>query len=134
MAMQGQLYLGKVARGQYFNLTLTTTELPDATPTVTFWREGSTSVETLTMPYIKGKTFALRKMAGSSYTDGAYAAVMVYTIDAVNYTAISYFQVQGGDGSPPIVSVTEIDRSLGRAVVTQDEDGTMMIGYRPRRT
>jgi len=128
------LYLGKVARGQYFNITLTTTELPDATPTVTFWREGTDSIETLDMPYVKGKTFSLRKLAGTSYDDGNYAAVIVYTIDAVDYTAISYFQVQGGDGYPPIVSVTEIDRSLGRAVVTQDEHGTMMIGYRPRRT
>ena len=133
MAMQGQLYLGKVARGQYFNITLTTTELPDATPTVTFWREGTDSIETLDMPYVKGKTFSLRKLAGTSYDDGNYAAVIVYTIDAVDYTAISYFQVQGGEGASPIVSVAEIDRSLGRAVVTQDEHGTMMIGYRPRR-
>lgn len=132
--MQGQLYLGKVARGQYFNITLTCTELPDGTPTVTFWRNGTDSVETLSMPYIKGKTFFLRKLAGETYTDGTYAAVIVYTISAVEYTAISYFQVQGGEGASPIVSVAEIDRSLGRAVVTQDEHGTMMIGYRPRRT
>lgn len=133
MSRQKQLYLGKFSRGQYFNVTLTTPELPDSTPTLTFWREGGTSIETLTMPYVKGRTFAIRKMAGESFTDGVYAAVMVYTINAVDYTAISYLQVQGGEGGAPVVSITEIDRTLGRAVVTQDEDGTMMIGYRPRR-
>jgi len=129
------LYWGKFSRGQYVNVVLNTEELPDDVPTVKYWLEGSTNVASEQIPYIKSpnKTFFTRLFLSDNFLDGSYVAVMQYELSSVQYVSLGYFQVQGGIGTSPIIAMMEIDRALGRAVVTQDDSGQALIGYRPKR-
>jgi hypothetical protein len=130
-----QSYWGKFARGSHINILWANIELPDDVPVVTYWREGSVSIGTESLHFVKSpnRTFLIRKLLDESFTDGNYIAAIVYDVDSVQYTAFGYFQVQGGIGEAPIIALTEIDRPLGRAVVTQDELGNALIGYKPKR-
>lgn len=129
-----QLYIGRFSRGQSINLTLSLAENPDDSPVIRFWLTGTTNVLTVSMPIIRsrGVTFYLRQYLSDEFTDGCYAAVISYDIDAATFTAVRYFEVQGGDASTPVISILEIDRALGRGIVTQQDDGLVKIGYKPR--
>lgn len=129
-----QLYLGKFSRGQSVNITLSLAENPDDSPVATYWLEGTTNVAQESIPIIRsrGVTFYVSRYLGSEFEDGNYAAVIHYDIDAVTYTAVRYFAVQGGDESAPIIGILEIDRPLGRGVVSHQADGTVKVGYKPK--
>lgn len=133
--IQQQLFWGRFARGQHLNVILNIDQLPDDVPTVTYWLEGTTELLTESMPIIKSpnKTFFIRKLMDNNFDDGHYAAVMEYVLSGRRYAAIGYFQVQGGIGTAPITALMEIERGLGRAVVSASEDGSVSIGYKPRR-
>lgn len=130
-----QTYWGRFSRGSHLNVSVNPDTLPDDVPVVTYWREGTTAVATEELHYVKGpsNSFLIRKLLTEDFLDGNYVAVMEYEVDSVELTAIGYFQVQGGIGEAPIISLTEITRTLGQAVVTQDEAGVVMIGYKPKR-
>lgn len=132
---QNQFYWGRHARGQYLNIILNLIELPDAVPTVTFWKEGTTAVETLSMPRIRAatRTFRLVKLLDTDYDDGHYAAVMRVDIGGDVYTNVAYFEVIGGTGDAPKIAVSEIDRAAGRGVVSQDNAGNMTLAYKPKK-
>jgi len=129
-----QLYLGRFRRGQSVNITLSLAENPDDSPLVKYWLEGTSSVTEESMPFIRsrGVTFYTSRYLGVDFDDGNYAAVISYDIDGVTYTAVRYFAVQGGDETAPIIGILEIDRPLGRGVVTHQDDGTVKVGYKPK--
>lgn len=132
---RGQQYWGKFSRGQYLNVILNAESTTDDVPVVKYWREGTDEVDQESVPFVKSRdtTFYLARFLGEEFTDGNYAAVIQYEIDATEYVAVGYFQVQGGEGTAPVIGLLEIDRSLGRAVVMQRADNTVYLGYRPRR-
>lgn len=133
--VQNQFYWGRLSRGQYVNIILNIKELPDAIPTVTIWKDGVTVIETLDMPRIRAatRTFRLTRLMDTGYDDGHYAAVMRFEVGGDIYVNVGYFEISGGTGIAPVVGVSEIDRAAGRAVVSQDFDGNMSIGYKPKR-
>jgi hypothetical protein len=130
-----QAYWGRKARGQYLNVVLNLDQLPDDVPTVTFWKEGTTAIETIQMPRIRAatRTFRLTKLLDTDYVDGHYVAVMRFEIASDIYCSTGYFEVQGGVGIAPNIAITEIDRTAGRAVVSQDDAGNMNLAYKPRK-
>lgn len=132
--LQNQYYWGKFSRGQYVNVILQPDTDPADVPVVDYWYEGTSIVQSETMPYIRGTdtTFFYRKFLDSNFINGNYAAVMRFPIDSIDYVSIGYFQVQGGDEDAPVTSIIELDRGLGRAVVSVSSDGTAKMGYRPR--
>ena len=129
-----QSYLGKFSRGMYVNLILEIPQLPDLVPIVALWN-GSTLVEQIEMPRIKAasKVFRLTKLLDNQYTDGQYIAAMRFVIAGNTYCSVGYFQVIGGTGTAPNIAISEIDRAAGRAVVSQDNEGYIRLGYRPRK-
>jgi hypothetical protein len=132
---QNQFYWGRLARGQYLNVILNIDQLPDAIPTVTFWKEGTTAILTESMPRIKAatRTFRLTMLMDTDFVDGHYAAVMRFVIDGGIFCSIGYFEIVGGVGTAPNIAITEIDRAAGRAVVSQSADSNLSIGYKPRK-
>jgi hypothetical protein len=129
-----QSYLGKFSRGKYVNLLLEIPQLPDLVPIVALWN-GSTLIDQIEMPRIKAASvvFRLTKLLDNQYTDGQYMAAMRFVIAGNTYCSVGYFQVVGGDGTAPNIAISEIDRAAGRAVVSQDNEGYIRLGYRPRK-
>lgn len=127
-------YWGRHSRGQYINVILNLPGLPDDVPVAKFWN-GSDLVLEVALPRIKAptRTFRLIKLLDELFEDGQYTVVMESAFEGDQRVDIAYFEVQGGIGSSPFISLMEIDRSLGRAVVSQAHDGTVMIGYKPKK-
>lgn len=125
-------YVGRYTRGEKVCLSLVCSDLPDACPTVDFWRNGTTNVATDAMPQADGNVFILNKYLSSSFLDGSYIAVISYSIDGNESVHIRYFEVIGGSGVGHVINLHELRRPLGRAVVTHNQDGSFKIGYNPR--
>lgn len=133
--VQNQFYWGRLSRGQYVNIILNIKELPDAIPTVTIWKEGVTVIETLEMPRVRAatRTFRLTRLMDTGYDDGHYAAVMRFEVAGDTYVNIGYFEISGGIGVAPNIAISEIDRSAGRAVVSQTADSSINMAYKPKK-
>lgn len=127
-------YWGRFSRGQYVNVILNLPSLPDSPPVAKFWNGTDLVLEEL-MPRIKAptRTFRLVKMLDELFEDGQYTVVMKSLFSGSQRIHVGYFEVQGGTGSAPLISLMEIDRTLGRAVVSQAHDGEVMIGYKPKK-
>lgn len=133
-AMQDRYYWGRYSRGQYMNLTWLPEFLPDDIAEIDFWHEATTIVKTVSIPVLEedDAVFGRSMLVDGDMVDGNYVAVIRFQSGTISQCAIGYFQVIGGTGEPAVVSLLEIDRPLGRAVITQDSEGLVMAGYDPR--
>lgn len=131
-----QLYWGRFSRGQYLNVMCN----PDGdlidVPTVKFWLNGSTLVRTITLPAADrdAEYFGMPLLLDGTFEDGNYIAVLYLSVASYSAASFAYFEVQGGTGVAPVISLTEIDRSFGRAVISHRADGDISMGYNPRRS
>lgn len=128
-------YLGRFSRGQYVVLVCSSGLLPADVPVVDIWRNGAEMMREVELPRIKApdKVFRLSILMDEDFTDGVYSAVCRMEVNGVQKVVNAIFEVVGGEGLSPLISVTEIDRALGRAIVSQSAAGTCKIGYKPRR-
>ncbi len=129
-------WIGRYRRGERLPLAFATALTPGECPTVDFWHECTTKVKTIQLPSHDAlhKLFAKNQFLDSSFVDGHYVATVRYTlIGAPNYS-FRTFEVIGGDPSGAAIAITEMRRPLGRAIITQREDGRIAMGYNPRVT
>jgi len=131
--MQDVYYWGRFSRGQFLNIIWSPPELPDTIATVDFWLEGTTLVDSVLLPVLDEErpVFGYSMMLGTDFEDGNYVIVIRFSSGTIRQCTLSYMTVQGGIGSQPIISIIELNRTLGRAVVTQDGGGECLIGYQP---
>ena len=108
--------------------------LPDDIATMDVWLEATTIVKTITIPVLEedDAVFGRSILVDDLFEDGNYVGVIRFTSGLIAQSSLVYFQVIGGTGEPAVVSLLEIDRPLGRAVITQDSEGLIMAGYDPR--
>ena len=132
--MQQQQYWGRFSRGQFLNVMWNPEYKPDGVAEIDFWHEATTIVKTITLPATDDvyTVFGQRMLLDNNFIDGNYVAVIRFSSGAVAQCSLGYLSVMGGTGSPPVIGVLEIDRTLGRSVITQDGDGRFMIGYQPQ--
>lgn len=132
-SLQGQHYWGRFARGQTMNVLWNPESEPDDVATVDFWLEGTTIVKTIQIPILDDErpVFGYPYMISADFEDGNYAAVIRFTSTSASYCSIGYFEVRGGVPYAPVIGLLEIERTLGRAAVTQDRTGDILIGYHP---
>lgn len=130
-----QAYWGRFSRGQHINFILNINQLPELVPIVTIWRDGTSLVEQLNLPRIKAasRVFRLTRLIGNQYDDGKYMAAMRFVVAGNTYCSVGYFEVSGGTGNGPLIAISEIDRTAGRGVVSQDSSGYFRLGYKPKR-
>jgi len=133
-AMQDKYYWGRFSRGQTINIMWHPELLPDDIATMDVWLEATTIVKTITIPVLEedDAVFGIPLLLDEDMVDGNYVAVTRFQSGTIDQCTLSYFQVIGGTGEPAIVSLLEIDRPLGRAVITQDASGEVLMGYDPR--
>jgi len=127
-------FIGRFRRGQKVTISVIPTRLPIAVPEIDFWLEGTTKVKTVKLP-VKNRAlplFSSNIFLDANFPDGHYVAVIKYQIGINQCVAYQYFDVVGGDSVGSVVGVTEIRRPLGKAIVTQRDDGNIAMGYRPR--
>ncbi len=133
---QQMVYWGRFARGEYLNAMLSVPGDINEVPSIEFWLEGTSIIKTSALPTIDhaNKTFGMPILLDDSFVDGHYCAVMGLRVTAsgIDYASIALFDVVGGIGEAPIISLAEVDRSLGRAVISQDAEGLVRLGYNPR--
>lgn len=134
-ARQVSHYWGKFQRGTSVNVMLETDLLPDDVPTVTIWNTLKAIVVDEPLPCLDETNFSFgyRQFLNDPFADDNYVAVIRFKIKGIQFAVANYFQVQGGSGEAPIISMLEISRPLGRAVVTQQASGDVNLGYKPRR-
>lgn len=132
--MQDKNYWGRFSRGQYLNVMWNPEEEPEGTATVDFWLEGTSIVKSIGLPALDDvyNTFGYSLLLDNDFEDGNYVAVIRFVSGVTAQCSLGYLSVMGGTGSPPIIGIMEIDRTLGRSVITQDADGRFMIGYQPQ--
>lgn len=134
ISAQDQYYWGRFSRGQYLNIMWNPSETPDDVATVDFWLEGTTLKTSITLPVLDEErfVFGFPILLNGDFEDGNYAAVIRFSSGGVSYSSVAYFEARGGEAFPPVIAILEVDRTLGRGVVTQDAEGEMLIGYDPR--
>lgn len=132
--MQDQYYWGRFSRGQFLNVMWHPEEEPEGVATIEFWHEATTIVKTITLPSLDDVhiSYGFNLLLDSKFIDGNYVAVIKFTSGVTDQCSLGYLSVMGGTGSPPVINILEIDRTLGRSVITQDSDGRFMIGYQPQ--
>jgi hypothetical protein len=132
---QSSQYWGKLQRGLLLNVMLQLDELPEDVPTVKFWNTAEIVVHEQKMPVIdkENMIFGYRQFLDDNFEDDHYVASILFQIGTERYATMNYFQVQGGTALPANISMLEIARPLGRAVISQDAGGTISMGYKPRR-
>lgn len=126
-------YLGKHRRGDYVSVILPFEQQPDDVPIVDVWKEGADNIMTFQMPIVEDEdvVFIKKLFIDDSFEDGHYAMVARFDIAHRPYGSIFYMEVQGGESIAPITSLLEIDRSLGRAVISVGNLGVASMGYSP---
>jgi hypothetical protein len=131
---QDSQYWGRLARGEYLQVQWQLLDQPDDVPTVDFWLDGTTNVLSIQLPVLDPtrNIFGYTQLLDGNFEDGQYGAVIRFTVGTVAYASVAYFEVMGGVGTAPVIGLLEIDRPLGRAIVSHEADGDVKLGYKPQ--
>lgn len=126
--------LGRHRRGEKLAIVAVCPAAPTDCPIVDIWLEGTTKIKTFKLPSVESsKTiFALDALLDSEYEDGHYVMSIRYTAETVLHQIFRFFEVMGGSASGTVISIIEMNRLLGKAVISQREDGRISMGYNPR--
>lgn len=126
-------YLGRYRRGETLPLLIPFQGMPDAAPTVRVY-QGTTIIATFKLPLVDDEQylFGTELFLGTDYDDGQYVISVAWEVlTYANYT-VMYFDVLGGVGLEPVVSILEQQRPLGRAVISIDDAGLARMAYNPK--
>lgn len=128
------MYLGRYRRGERLPVMIASSSRPVGCPVVDFWHEGTTKVKTIQIPAhdVARMMFGANLFLGSEFVDGHYVATIRYTLSIGVTVHYRRFEVIGGGPEGNVISVTELRRPLGRAIISHREDGHISMGYNPR--
>ena len=128
-----EAHLGRFRRGMRVGIECAAGETPPEAPTVEYYLEGTTLVKSGRLPSkdTDRKVFGHSQFLDSDFEDGRYMAVIRYSNGGVTRIHLRMFEVLGGDSRGQVISVLEMRRSLGRAVIAHREDGIVTMGYNP---
>lgn len=134
VAEDTQSQLGRFRRGMRVGIECIAGESPVEAPTVEYYREGTELVKSGRLPSKDGdrKVFGHSQFLDSDFEDGRYVAIIRYAITGSTRVHLRAFEVVGGDSRGQVISVLEMRRSLGRAIVAHREDGIVTMGYNPK--
>jgi hypothetical protein len=126
--------LGRVRRGDWAELTLSTTAVPDSPPVAIILDNSMATVATLMMPATTpdGLNFSLPLQISLAYSVGTFSVFYHYKLAGQSTIQQQTLEVvPGGDSGGAVISMYSIDRPEVRSLVAQLDSGVLVLGRSP---